>query len=103
MARPLLFDYQLTRLDRWRRLSVLGKCWWAVRKALLFAVVFTVVSGAYLWSVHGAAVTPVLDGDASVLTLAGPLLASLPAVAVIAVASLLAAVVPTRRENDVRY
>jgi hypothetical protein len=103
MVPRLLFDYQLTGLDRWRRLSPRGKLWWGVRKALLFAVVFTVVTGACLWSVHGAALAPVLDGEASVLTLAGPLVASLPAVAVIAVASLPAAVVSTRRENDVHY
>lgn len=101
MVTRLLFDYQMTRLDRWRRLSPLGKLWWGVRKALLFVVVFTVVTGVYLWSVQEAAVVPVVEGSVPVSTLAGPLVASLPAVAVIAVASLLAVFVPTRQENDV--
>jgi hypothetical protein len=48
-------------------------------------------------------VVPVLDGSASVLTLVGPLRSSLPAVGVIAVASLLAVLVPTRRANDPHY
>jgi hypothetical protein len=103
MATQLSLSYQLTRLDRWRRLSSLGMLWWGVRKALLFAVVFAAVTGIYLWGVQGAAVVPVLDGSASVLTLVGPLRSSLPAVGVIAVASLLAVLVPTRRANDPHY
>lgn len=100
MVSRLLFGYQLERLARWRRLSPLGKVWWGIRKAVALVVVATVVSALYLWGTYREVLQPVLDGAASATTLVGPVLASLPVLAVIVLVSVFAVLVPVRDTND---
>ena len=99
MLSRLLFGYQLRRFDRWKRLSPLGKAWWAVKKALMITVVVTVLAVVYLGGTYETEVQSVLDGTASAFVLVGPVFASLPILAAVVVVSILVVLIPTRRDD----
>lgn len=99
MLSRLLLGYQIDRYNSWRRLSPLGKVWWVVKKALMVVVVVTVISTVYFYNTFNTVITPVVDGTAPVTTLIGPLVSSLPILAVVVIVSILVVLIPTRR-ND---
>lgn len=98
-----IFEYQRRRYRKWRGLSPVGKAWWAVKKALTATVVATVLAVTVVYYDNSAAVLAVVESGASPLTLVGPVLASLPLIALTTVLSVLAVLWPTRRPGDAGY